>query len=262
MASPCVSGSPSAPLAVRLRSIPTSTARSVRSSSQSIRSSAKARLVLVLITRRFGRVRVRRRRFGGRRWRLLGRRRRRRFGRRRRRWFGCRRRRRFGRRRRRRLGRRRRRWFGGRSVAVSVLVGGGVGEGEGPGDGTGDGPGPGLGPGGGSGSFPTNEPSPPTRVRTPPLVSKEKSATAEGPLPRLASSFAAPPCASPSPSGSNATYVTPLVRHADRESSSESRGRTEITIRRLQEPGHEQAADGRDCQGHHQFSRRVPHSFQ
>jgi hypothetical protein len=40
-------------------------------------------------------------------------------------------------------------------------------------------------------SFPTNESSPPTRDRTPPLVSREKSATAEGPLPGLASSFAA-----------------------------------------------------------------------
>jgi hypothetical protein len=101
---------------------------------------------------------------------------------------------------------------GGGSVVVgggSVLVGAGVGEGEGPGDGTGDGPGPGFGPGGGSGSFPTNEPCPPTRDRTRPLVSKAKSATAEGPLPGLASSFAAPPCASPSASGSNATYVTP-----------------------------------------------------
>jgi hypothetical protein len=97
---------------------------------------------------------------------------------------------------------------GGGSVLVgggSVLVGGGVGEGEGPGEGTGDGPGPGFGPGGGWGSFPTDEPSPPTRYRTPPLVSTEKSATAEGPLPGLAPSFAAPPCASPSPSGSNAT---------------------------------------------------------
>jgi hypothetical protein len=100
---------------------------------------------------------------------------------------------------------------GGGSVVVgggSVLVGGGSGRG-GPGDGTGDGPGPGFGPGGGSGSFPTNEPSPPTRDRTPPLASTEKSATGEGPLPRLASSLAAPPCSSPSPSGSNATYVTP-----------------------------------------------------
>jgi hypothetical protein len=100
---------------------------------------------------------------------------------------------------------------GGGSVVVgggSVLVGGG-GEGECPGDGTGDGPGPGFGPGGGSGSFPTSESSTPTRGRTLPLVSREKSATAEGPLPRLASSFAAPASASPSPSGSNATYVTP-----------------------------------------------------
>jgi hypothetical protein len=63
---------------------------------------------------------------------------------------------------------------GGGSVVVgggSVLVGRGVVAGEGPGDGTGDGPGPGFGPGGGSGSFPTDEPSRPTRVRTPPLAS-------------------------------------------------------------------------------------------
>jgi hypothetical protein len=80
---------------------------------------------------------------------------------------------------------------GGGSVVVgggSVLVGAGVGEGEGPGDGTGDGPGPGFGPGGGSGSFPANEPSPPTRDRTPPLVSSNP----EGPSAR------AIPCSRPS----------------------------------------------------------------